>query len=1580
MKVTAGIKNQVINNVFSGVYYQRVTGLKGKVYEFSSPNYPVSNFPIPYDAFLQQIFDTGSRIVAAGNRLKRDCPISSDRTGILYFYDNFSIVGACHGFGHNDKTYYSGFNYYNAFYPAGYFSPPFGENLTIFKGNIDGYNNLQNGSCNQISATEYNEQFGIVSKTVSEGALLSSTLTPNIYAPINSPKEACPPELVSLAYFDEIQFTQIPGTVAALGGNDFHNSNPIPTSLDNFDIKVNGRYTVEEQDNDDVVVEFINGRPAPSYSASTQANKLNNTLCQASIMEQSVNAGRGSNGTQLIAAPDALYGIIGDQVSFAGYDTFHYWHFIFKENAATLPFLNNFNLRESSKLVRVRAVGEGTQLFLPVLSSDDYYWQNRQCPSTVDFLPWTFGASIYACPSEHFDVPYYAAIKRFGFYGTRFVNSCKALQLDYSVSGIENAMELPDAGDYILDPGTLEPDFIDKEGDWSFSSYNNLLKVAKAEENYANMYALNKGFFLWANSGLIVENEDYKTLGRQNSGVAPLFSILINKFQNVFQSGLSSFVSGEPNVTLKVGGDSFIFIESGRNHEILLTNAEYLKFRRNLENILTPPDYELWNRVESKYAYYVASAENVIHEEFYRNIVSGREKRLMTRYFENIVRGNPIDLFPLNSVTFSFDTAKDYIEHTGWGRRQTVFGETSSLPEVNRRYFEGAYGRSSAITGLVEVLSALSDSQTDYYYPGFFNDIRFDKNVPTSIYKRAVSGIIVDSLGRSFSPSGWLGLGYNEVGGLDGNFSCFTPIFVQQPLPRVFCKIGQRATFRTLAVDYHTIPEDKISRRYPEIIYWCQRLKMLDCNSNYLYPMKYQWYRVNKTGYNNFISSGTPLALAERATNTGAWGCLGGEGPDCSFFNPKESYPLYSGVQSEGDYTFIKGAQKNIDDKYYYLCLASGRFGIRLSNPTELNIENWLRFDISVKNGTNNGGAVKVDFDMTDHLGAQRKITFDSETSVLGYGGYQQDTNTTPETVIEQKIPPPNAGWGDVVAFRFIGPAGYIGATRSYIPSNLKDTRGLREVWGHMLEYGQLVPLSKTLSQQEGDWLYGYSHLPVCENYAMANGKKGIKATPYINGKKVLHWSLDQKAVASLDNKAGIQWDKLFNLGELYPPINSRFDFVNFGIGHWQWGNNLGSIKRFGKLSTYQSDDIQFVGGHGIENQSVGNVMVEKVKDKIIGPTDLAGSNCGYTQYGLGRNMIYYLEAYERFYIICDALKKKNVTNKSFICPGVRLANSAIQYFWLGRPSNTFVKRRPMYGPYAYQWRVSRHNRDRNGNGISEGFYSMGYNQKYSLMYDAPATYGLYVKKDTNSAFLTLLNEVKELRAAAFQTPDVSLVDLRNVWFGERRGEGTARRYGNMTFSCIPSGIAYNKEICEYVSTAQALATNIDFKDHVCPQDLVADGQCFDPCMSMRYAQGFFPGGKSLDLFGYNSTFGTNTNSNKNVKLIPLAKIVKDGIQIGDEQAFGNDQLIFRPPLDTPHARITQGMKTIAGSSVFSGQFIGGITPCQDGGSDHCNYITPTIHLGVSSYLEGQGTAHASYKNYIANVFENTANIRGEIS
>jgi hypothetical protein len=352
--------------------------------------------------------------------------------------------------------------------------------------------------------------------------------------------------------------------------------------------------------------------------------------------------------------------------------------------------------------------------------------------------------------------------------------------------------------------------------------------------------------------------------------------------------------------------------------------------------------------------------------------------------------------------------------------------------------------------------------------------------------------------------------------------------------------------------------------------------------------------------------------------------------------------------------------------------------------------------------------------------------------------------------------------------------------------------------------------------------------------------------------------------------------------------------------------------------------------------------------------------------------MLYYLEAYDRFYLLCDDAKKKNVQDISFICPGLRATNSAIQYCWLGHPSNTYVERHPMYGPYAYQWKVNRHNRDRNGNGISEGFYSMEYRTKYTLLYDAPAIYGLYLKKDASQMYKNKVNDMISYRNALFPG-DVDITSLRGIWLGVGGSEGDYLTYGNMFCS---SDTDANSALCQYISQAQSFGSSPDFQAYGCDAAQLALGQCFDPCLSMRYGQGFLAGGKVQNLFGDKPTTSQNVNTAATIRLVASSNLDKNGnIITTDEQSVIDPNIYFRSPINTPHARAWRGLSSIPEITI-NPQNIVGMSPCKDGGTDHCNYITPTVHLNTSTILLTSSSAFVVAKNYAANLYE-SYNIAG---
>jgi len=386
---------------------------------------------------------------------------------------------------------------------------------------------------------------------------------------------------------------------------------------------------------------------------------------------------------------------------------------------------------------------------------------------------------------------------------------------------------------------------------------------------------------------------------------------------------------------------------------------------------------------------------------------------------------------------------------------------------------------------------------------------------------------------------------------------------------------------------------------------------------------------------------------------------------------------------------------------------------------------------------------------------------------------------------------------------------------------------------------------------------------------------------------------------------------------------------ISPGIGQWQWGNNLGTIHLFGWNSQksiltqtpYQLSDTDF----------------QKLKNSLLKGGVLAGDNCGWHKNGLGRNMIYWIEGFSSFYLYCDNLKKKNVKNYNYMNPGLRHTNSSMQYFWLGKPNNSYLERYPLVGPYAFQWKTRQQNRDRNGNGVSQGFYSYGWNQNYSSQYDAPAIYGLNIKYGQSNKNISAMNSS---RVDVFGAN--GLQNIKHVRFGVLIDKDQeARIYGNVWLGYLPDN---SGEASLYVQSGISFAQNQEFNLYGCSDADLINGDCFDPCLSMRYQFGFLAGGKKQDMMiNYPSGNGYRIVANSPVS----GGIVRNSTTIDASGVY------FRGAFGTPHLdHLIPAM--VSGGYSLSTQQLNGFSPCFDGGADHCNYITPTLNYGSSMYQESQ--------------------------
>lgn len=1496
----------------------------------------------------------------------------SEVSGYIFYRINTPIYGVCHGFSNTSGVWYDGYNFYNAFHQEGSIAPPYGQNLTVVKSNEDGQDALaENGSCYPLSITEYNDLFGIVSKTDNGMSASTESIQSNAETFINSPAIACPQDLSVTYYWHEMQYKIIAGTAGAIAGNTFFNTNPIPCSLDNFMSKTASRYfevvsglnqfydngngTKTEKKSHAIQFDAY-GKPIAGFSTDNGTNIINTVTCPSILAESSLSVGV-QNESQLLNAPDYL-----GQRSNSFFDFFNWWniwHFLFKENSDGFPFKNDFNIlgpngANLGLAKTVNSASYGSQLFEATLSDQENYWERRQCPNAIDFLPHTFGASIYACPSFHFDVPYYAAIKKFGFYGTRFFNGCVSLQLEYPPSGNPSridSVEIPftaPSGYVYITPEEGEPDN-DKGIASSFSAYNNLLKVAATEELNSDFFALNKSLFLWANRNLIFNSAEYSQLS-ENYNFPPLFKNLFNEYDAVFPSGITGLLTS--NILFESGAASYMY-ETGKQYSILNNNENYKYFKRELRKILNSYQSTYWDTIEKKYSNIILASDENADTGFYQLLGTSKENRFLTRYFENYTKGNPVDLYPSNKITFSFDKAGGLIDSPSWGKSPSSFGGGSRFNDtgLNRRYFVGAYGNGQDALGYAALTRSIATISGNSFYPGYFDSSALG-DTPKTTYTPILTGIYASGdVGEPVSHSipangwkpleqGWLAIGYNGIGSMRGDFSCFTPIFTKHPFPKTFCKIGQSPTMRVDAVDYHTIPEDKINIKNPEIVYWTKKLKIVNSKYENKYPLTYKWFRIKKSlcanNFNNFLTNPN-FSLLEAASVTGTWCCLEGDDKICTFIRPKSCRPLYASANPawSSKYAntqayeeakknnfymeFKQGAIKGQDDAYFYFCIVKGRFGMRIGEPTELYIDNKLMFDVAVQNGGNSS----IDIGSVSFKHEKGTVVATASTAMNPYEGFVLDPSSIPEDIIEEKLPPPNAGWGDVYSYRFAGMWGYRGVSQSYTPGTLNDTRGLMETWGRFIHYGKLVKYEATLSQEDGNALYGTNHLPVCVNGEMPYNKKGIKVII----PNLIHWANEQQPIVSTNGNYGVKWSKLGNAGELYIPANSIQNggstTVSPGMGQWQWGNNLGTIHQFGSKSEKSS---LIMSPYSLNDEDFA-----KLKTKLVDNGILAGENCGWNRYGLGRNMSYWIEGFSSFYIYCDNIKKKNISNYNYMNPGLRQTNSSIQYFWLGNPSNSYLERYPMPGPYAFQWRVKRHNRDRNGNGMSEGFYSYGWGTNYSLMYDMPAIYGLSVKQSESSRDIQGFNAA---RLEVFGAENV--MNVRTSRFGFTRGNGGARNYGTYWIGNIEDE-NNNRKVVEYVRSGENHASYPEFNIYGCSDDNINNGTCFDPCLSIRYQNGFLPGGKRQDL--------TTAFPNGQGYKIVANNIAKSSTSYSTSTVTGADRVYFRGPFGVPH------LKYMASKGIN----INGFSPCFDGGADHCNYITPTINIGSSMYYESQG-------------------------
>ncbi|MGM3120169.1 hypothetical protein, partial [Bacillus cereus group sp. BC330] len=77
----------------------------------------------------------------------------------------------------------------------------------------------------------------------------------------------------------------------------------------------------------------------------------------------------------------------------------------------------------------------------------------------------------------------------------------------------------------------------------------------------------------------------------------------------------------------------------------------------------------------------VLSALDTIDTGFYVSFSEAKKNRMASRYLENSIKGNPIDLYPSNKITFSYDKAGNFINSKDWGKSSFGFGLSHSFAD-----------------------------------------------------------------------------------------------------------------------------------------------------------------------------------------------------------------------------------------------------------------------------------------------------------------------------------------------------------------------------------------------------------------------------------------------------------------------------------------------------------------------------------------------------------------------------------------------------------------------------------------------------------------------------------------------------------------------------------------------------------------------------------------------------------------------------------------------------------------------------------------------------------------------------------
>lgn len=1490
------------------------------------------------------------------------------------------------------------YNFYQEFYPFSFFHSQQGYIQTLREvASFPSQPVINYGGCRSLGVGDQNERWGILSTTKRTYRNYESFNLSSWQMVADSYRD-CPPTAASLALadysFNEVSLRYTAGTFTGGIAGGPYNGAPIPNSLDYREKTVDFKYETYV-DETEIGGSFVKLKMIAGTTGSTSYDPnsgsgiksqdveilggggiLSNEICPAIPIEQTVSAsilpyGRHENYGNLnveetsysVTAGNATstYNSASTTPNFVT-EPLHLWAFSFYENQDTVPFqgLSEGTLRSKSTQSDISK----TKLFNRSYASVDHWWENRQCPENVDFLPHTVGGTITACPRNYLESPYYATKGDFGYFGTRFISVCNTLKRDkkYNAStpysGKYEDIPVMEAdyptgtanGSFDVSVGGASSDFTESSRENTYEDFDAVLLISKIEKQYSDWTVGNEGWFLYKNYDQFSGSSQYLDLvGTSSSRTESQV-----KIHSYFSSLFSSFEKSESRISgildsYVIGNDygiNYSFYKDKYNYvsSFFLRDELWDRTKPKIqENLLTDSDHDMhrsfftlltgWGRMVTKNG-------SLPDQDFYEQNISGIKERITLRNMHSLTYGGVIDLYPYNEIYYSTDNSNDYSSGNSWVSSYHN-ASSASASGINRRYFKTAFSKKSDLTGITSLASSLTNSvyanNVSGYRPGsFLNEKCSSFSSPRDFFVSSGTGIS----GRRID--NWWVLGHKGVGEIRGDYSCFTPIFIQNPVSET-CKLGQPPTLIAEALDYHTLPEEKVGAGYKEVDYWASRLKLVDVESGSIkqdYRLKYRWGRVKKENVSVLLNgeymrdseSGNFITDLENniewANTTGSgidgvqtgWSCLEnnsfgvngvwssagkyaeGNSVTCTLCeDPSKNIRVggqVGGIFGAGSqdygyeaYDFVQGSTTDTSD-YYYFVVASGRFGFRASDPCEIHVETKTSFDISALNLGNAGMSLSLKIE-----GPDGSVTTNGTFTIPSY--MVQDNSAVLEDVTRKRKYRNFTDGSPSWATAFDGLENYSPPLSSWSPETIDDIVGNYSTQGRLTSYGALANFEIDLERQTsgpgvgknlGEMLYGRNSLPRIANYETA--VTGNKVTLNVSSPGMdfeLDTSVTEKPVLGTWSNISVLVRDLQHAGMLYPPSN-KYNNRNFAGTAWQFDNNLGTIKRYGynEFTSFMRDQddlgnptapadasLYSAKNYLREYQHYEDALVDA--RNLFNPTTIAGADAGWHDpNGLARKMLYFVEPFDSYYSLC--FNGARVINPTFIAPGLRGGFSSIQYAWFGQPNSPKSVRKSMYGPYAYQWKTLRNNRDRHGNGMPLSFYSYSTETNYSLMYDAAAFYGLYLRDVDAIANDIALNkrvyQIRRLRETAAQAWGFDGTS-RNKWFGYYpHGDISVVGCGSVHAGRPPSytnnesqlerdlrdGFAattlldrYDKRtiLCSYTEgfgDEYRVNSFTDVKSYLyCSEEDEFYGRCFNPCLSFRNQMGFMPGGKKLD-------------------------------------------------------------------------------------------------------------------------------------